>query len=349
MATIKDIASLADVSPATVSRFLNGQITVREETRRRIENAVQQLNYKPNYLARSLVLKETKTIGVVIPDILNPYFPGLTRGVEDEAQRAGWSVVLCNSDNKVDKELAYLEMLRYKQVDGIILVSSGQPPEQLQGLLDQKVNLVLAGRRIDGVETDTVAIANTKGAYEATRHLIGLGHRRIAFIGGSPFLRTSRERLEGHSQALSEADIPMEEAIVTYGSFQYQGGFSAMAQLLQRSPRPTAVFAANDLMAIGAINAVQAEGGSVPEDVAVVGFDGIPLGELIRPRLTTMSVSPYKIGKTACRLLLDRVARKRNPSPRLVIADARLEIRESCCAPQTKDTEAAGSQYHNGR
>lgn len=332
MATIKDIASLAEVSPATVSRFLNGQITVREETRRRIEDAVLRLNYKPNYLARSLVLKETQTIGVIIPDILNPYYSSLARGIEDEAQRAGWSVVLCNSDNRPDKELSYLQVLEYKHVDGIILVSSGRSGDHLKHILDRKLPLVLASRRVDGVDVDTVAVANTQGAYAATKHLISLGHSRIATIAGNLALSTGRERLEGYRKALSEAGIPVDERlVVTVEGFQYQGGYSAMMQLSEESPWPSALFAANDLTAIGAINAIQSRGATVPRDVAVVGFDGIPLGELIRPRLTTMSVQPYEIGKTACELLLDRVAGK-NPSPRLVVAEAHLEIRESCGA-----------------
>ena len=333
MATIKDIASLAEVSPATVSRFLNGQISVREETRRRIEDAVLRLNYRPNYLARSLVLKETQTIGVIIPDIQNPYHSSLARGVEDEAQRAGWTVVLCNSDNNPDKELNYLQVLEYKHVDGIILASSGRSGDHLKRLLDRKVPLVLASRPVDGVEVDTVAVANEQAAYEATKHLIGLGHRRIATMGGDLLLRTWRERLDGYRRALSEAGIPVDERlVVTVEGLQYESGYSAMLQLLEESPWPTALFAANDLMAIGAINAVQSQGATVPGDVAVVGLDGIPLGELIRPRLTTMSIRSYEIGKTACQLVLDRAAGGKNPPPRLVIAKAHLEIRESCGA-----------------
>lgn len=333
MVTIRDIASLAGVSPATVSRYLNGHITVREETRFRIDDAVRRLNYKPNYLARSLVRKETQTIGVIIPDILNPYYSGLARGVEDEAQGTGWSVVLCNSDNKMEKELSYLEMLEYKQVDGIVLVSSAQSGQHLQKLLDRKVALVLASRQVDGVQVDSVIVANTKGAYEATRHLIRLGHTRIAAITGNLHIRTGRERLEGYRQAMSEAGIPVDERLIaTVGDFQREGGYSAMMRLLRRSPWPTAVFAANDLIAVGAMAAIDARGGVVPGDVAVVGFDGIPLGELVRPRLTTMSVQPRTIGKMACRLLLDRVARGKNPPPRRVMVDARLEIRDSCGA-----------------
>lgn len=333
MTSIKDIASLAGVSTATVSRFLNGHITVREETQRRIEDAVRMLDYRPHYLARSLVLKETQTIGAVIPDILNPYFSELARGVEDEAVRTGWSMVLCNSDNKVDKELSYLQMLQYRRVDGIVLVSSGQSKESLQALMDGGVHVALAARRVDGVKTDSVTIQNTRGAYEATRYLIGLGHRRIAMIGGISQVVSSRERLEGYRMGLAEAGIPVEKGLILEGGLQIQGGYSAMKRLLRRSPRPTAVFAANDLMAIGAINAIQTEGAVVPDDISVVGFDGISLGDVIKPRLTTVSVAPYRIGRTACRLLLDRVARKRNPAPRMLTVEPSLVIRESCSPP----------------
>lgn len=335
MSTIRDIASLARVSPSTVSRFLNGHISVQEETRRRIEEAVHQLDYKPNYLARSLVLKETQTIGVVVPDILNPYYSAVARGVEDEAQLVGWSVVLCNSDNRVDKELDYLRILEYKHVDGIILVSSGQSGEHLQEILRRGIHLVLASRRVDDVDVDAVAVANAEGAREATRHLISLGHRLVATITGNPFLRTGRERLDGYRQALLEASIPLRKELITsVQDFQYQGGSAAMMRLLDRSLRPTAVFAANDLIAIGAISTIQAQGMSVPRDVAVVGFDGIPVGEMVRPRLTTMSVRPHDIGKTACRLLLDRVVRGLDTPSRTIIAGASLVIRESCGATQ---------------
>ncbi|MGE5620402.1 MAG: LacI family DNA-binding transcriptional regulator [Sphingomonadaceae bacterium] len=333
MPTIKDIAALAGVSPATVSRVLSGHITVKDETRRRIEEAVQRLDYRPNFLARSLVLKETKTIGVVIPDILNPYYSGLVRGVEDEAQRVGRSVVLCNTDNKVGKETSYLELLEYRHVDGIILVSAGHSGEHLQGLLDRKIPLVLASRRLDGVEVDTVAVDNTGGAYEATRHLIQLGHRRIAMIAGNLFLRTGQERLEGYRRAHSEAGIPIDEKlVVTKGSFQFQEGYAVMRNLLRRSYPPTAVFAANDILAMGAISAVQSQGLSVPKDVAVVGFDGIRFGELLNPRLTTVSVRTYEMGRMACRLLIDRLTRKKDRPPRLVVSETHLEIRESCGA-----------------
>lgn len=331
--TIKDIAELAGVSPATVSRVLSGQITVKEETRRRIEEAVRKFDYRPNYLARSLVLKETKTVGVVIPDILNPYYSALARGVEDEARRVGRSVVLCNSDNRVDKELSYLQMLEYKQVDGIILVSAGHQGAHLKELIDRKIPLVLASRRVDGVDVDTVAVDNVKGAREATRHLIQMGHRRIAMIAGNLSLRTGQERLDGFRQAFLQAGVPMDEKlVVTKGSFQLQEGYTVMCNLLRRSRRPTAVFAANDVLAIGAIGAIQSQGLSVPGDVAVVGFDGIQFGELINPRLTTVSVRPYGIGKTACKLLIDRLSLKRDQPTRLVVSEAHLEIRESCGA-----------------
>ncbi len=333
MPTIRDIAARAAVSPATVSRFLSGRLEVKEDTRRRIEEAVQAFDYKPNYLARSLTLKATQTIAVVIPDILNPYYSGLARGVEDEAQKMGWSVLLCNTDNRVDKELSYLQMLEYKHVDGIILVAAGGSGEHLQGLLERKLAIVLASRRVEGVEADTVAVANTQGAYEATRHLISLGHRRIAIIAGDLSLPTSRERLEGYRQALVDAGLPVDESLVgARGDFHHETGATIMKAMLRQRHAPTAVFAASDTLALGAINAVQTQGKVVPNDVAIVGFDGIPLGQLVKPRLTTIMIRPYWIGKTACRMLLDRVVRKKNPPPRMAVAEARLLVRESCGA-----------------
>jgi LacI family transcriptional regulator len=332
MATLKDIAAHAGVSPSTVSRFLNGQITVRDDTRERIEKAVKELGYKANYLARSLVLKETQTIGVVIPDILNPYFSSIARGLEDEAQKNGWSMILCNSDNKVDKELDYLQLLEYKYVDGIILVSTCQRAEQLESFVNRGVNLVLLGRRIQGLGVDMVVVDNVGGAYMAVQHLIGLGHTRIAAISACQTIPTSWERLEGYRQALTEAGhLVDEELVINQGEFQYEDGYSAMEQLLSRHI-PSAVFAANDLMAIGAINTIQEHGGTVPDDIAVVGFDGLDVGTWIRPRLTTIAVSPYRLGEMSFRILMNRLSADEELGPQVEKLETQLVIRESCGA-----------------
>ncbi|MCL5074598.1 MAG: LacI family transcriptional regulator [Chloroflexi bacterium] len=338
MATIKDVAALARVSPTTVSRLLNNKIITREETKKRIEEAVKQLDYRPNFLARSLVTKETRTIGLVIPDIINPYFPAIARGVEDVANRRAWNVILCNSDNRPEKELTYIRVLQQKQVDGIILASTGVNKEQINAFLAEGLNLVFAGRYVGEVMTDAVIINNAEGAYQATRHLLTLGHRRIAFITGQMSIRTSQERRRGYEHALSEYGLAVDEDLIEDGKYQYQGGYLAMKRLLKRKPWPTALFAANDVMAIGAIRAVEEVGAGVPDDVAIVGFDDILLASLITPPLTTMAVSAYKMGTIAAKMLLDRATGKK-AKPKIVTMEPKLVIRASCGANKSSHME----------
>jgi LacI family transcriptional regulator len=339
MSTIRDIAEASGVSTTTVSRYLNGQIRVKEETRKRIDEAVRTLGYRPDFLARSLVLKETKTIGVVIPDILNPFFAGFARGVEDVAWEKGLSVILCNSDNRKDKEQSYLQWLEYKHVDGIVLVSTGLNSEHLQDILVRGIKMVVAGRRIKGLEADRLVIDNVEGARKLTRHLLVLGHTRIAVIKAAGHVSSTSERIKGYEQALSEFKIkPDKELIVTVKEFRYENGYTGMMKLIHNRlaetiRRFTAVFALNDLMAIGAINAIQEYGLSVPGDIAVVGFDGLRLGTWIRPKLTTYGVSPYNYGKRSCRMLLRRIsAQDRRRSYNEETIKGMLIVRESCGA-----------------
>lgn len=309
MATIKDLAMEAKVSIATVSRFLNGKITIKDETKKRIEDAVEKLSYRPNYLARSLILNETGTIGVVVPDILNPYFSGFARGVEDEAKGRNISVILCNSDNDVTKEKDYLHWLQYKNVDGIVLVSTGLNHEFLEGLIARGTKVVIAGRRIRNLTADFVSIANVAGAGEVVNHLIGLGHQKIAAITVSHHISTSTDRLKGYKTALKKAGIDFQKELVIDGErFRYENGYESMIKLLERTRDFTAVFAFNDLMAIGAINALQDSGISVPDQVSVGGFDGLQWGTWIRPALTSFEVAPYDYGSKTGLLLLDRIA-----------------------------------------
>lgn len=309
LATIKDLAKEAKVSIATVSRYLNGKLKIREETKKRIEDAVKKLNYRPNYLARSLILNETETIGVVVPDILNPYFSGFARGLEDKAKKNNISVILCNSDNNVEKEKDYLQWLQYKSVDGIALISTVLDHEFLENLLNKGMKILIAGRRIPKLDTDFISIANVTGTMELIDHLISLGHEKIAAITVSHHISTSRERFKGYRQALKNAGLSCSDDLIIGGmNFSYKSGYENMQRLLDRTRDFSAVFALNDIMAIGAINALQDSGIMVPDEVSVVGFDGLQWGKWIRPTLTTIEVSPYEYGCRTLQLLLDRIA-----------------------------------------
>jgi DNA-binding LacI/PurR family transcriptional regulator len=329
--TIKDIAALAGVSPATVSRYLNGQITVREGTRKRIDDAVDRLAYRPNYFARSLVLKQTNTFGVIVPDLLNPYWGSFVRGIDDIISACGKSSMVCNSDYNAQKERDLLTLLQYKQVDSLVLVSGGKTEEEVRTYLAQGGQLILIGPSYPSLKVDKLRIDNVLGGALATEHLIGLGHTRIAAIGADQSISSSNYRIEGYRQSLKKAgteDRP--EWIIQKGEYRHAEGYAAMKQLICLDTPPTAVFAVNDLMALGAISALNDVGIHVPDDVAIIGFDGLELGSWFHPRLTSMSVSPYELGRKAASMLMAK-SEKDVPAEE-VIWVPKLLVRESCGA-----------------
>jgi DNA-binding LacI/PurR family transcriptional regulator len=333
MATIKKIADLANVSPATISRFLNGKINVSQDTKRRIEKAVDELNYQPNYLARSLILNQTKTLGIIIPDILDPFHAGIARGFEDEALKNDYNVILCNSDNEPKKEIDYLDWLSYKRADGIAIVSTGLNADTIKKHNEKGMKMVLIGRVIEGLNADTLTIDNLNGAYTATKHLLDLGHRDIALINVQKKITPSVGRMKGYKKAVEDYGQRVNvNLLASAADFRYLDGYKAMKKLLDRKENFTSVFAMNDQLAIGAINAIRDAGFRVPDNYSVVGFDGLPWGTWIRPRLTTISVSPYKYGVKSCDLLLnqfknDKKVVKYSKSP----IKGKLIERDSCC------------------
>src|SRR5512142_3185933 len=303
-ATIQDVADRAHVSISTVSRVVNDiGYPVGPETRQRVLEAVESLGFRPNPIARSLVGKPTQTIGLIVPDISNPYYPLLSRGVEDIASQHGYTVIFCNTDRDAAKVRRYMEVLHEKQTDGYIFAGGGLE-EGGEPLLSEKDHgrVVLVGRHrwpFPSVQVDNVA-----AACEATSHLIRLGHRRIAFISGPRNLTSARDRLAGYRRALREADLEADEPLVVEGDFQSEGGYEGAASLLRRGDGPTAIFAANDRMAIAAMAAAFDLGLRVPYDLAVVGFDDTPSAQYVRPALTTVALPSYEIGSSAARLLL---------------------------------------------
>ena len=320
MATIREVAESAGVSYATVSHVINNTRWVSQETRERVLAAMDALNYRPNALARSLRQGKTNTIGLILPDSANPFFAEISRSIEDEAFKRGYSVFLCNTELDTERELFYVDVLSNKQVDGIIFVAAGDQADSLDFLLRRKMPVVMIDRNVPNVELDAVLTDNQHGGFLATRHLLELGHTRIACIAGPSSITPSAERIIGYRKALKAAGIPYDERLVMCGDYHSQSGMDITHALLKLNPRPTAIFALNDLMAIGALRAAAEAGCSVPKDLAVVGYDDLEIAHFTNPPLTTIAQPKKEIGAQAVRLLVDRISQKSTPPSRLVLA-----------------------------
>ncbi len=326
---IYDVARHARVSVFTVSVVVNKNGNVSPTLRRRVEAAVQKLNYRPNLLARGLVKHETHTIGIVVRDIVNPFFPLLVRGVEDAAQKAGYSVLLCNSDDQREKEEQYLELLLSKCVDGILLNKApGNLSLSLRRLLaDSKVPVVLMMRTSSDLKADAVVTDDEKGAFEAVSHLARVGHRLIALVSGPLSVSNGKARWRGFRKALEAGDLQYERDLVIEGDYHIDSGYRAGLSLLPR--RPDAVFVANYLMTVGLMKAADEMGLRCPEDFGLASFDDYPWLSCFRPRLTTVELPKYEIGATAVQILLERISGKRSRRA-LVKLMPELHVRESC-------------------
>jgi len=329
---MRDVAERAGVSVTTVSHVVNETRPVSDELRQRVSAAMDELGYQPNRLARSLRLQETHTIGMIVPDSANPFFAEVARGIEDTSFEQSYNVILCNSDGNLDKELLYTNVLVEKQVDGILFVAAGVSTEHIRALQTRRMPLVLVDRDIPGVAVDSVLTDNARGGWQAIHYLIELGHRRIGCITGPSDVTPSAERVTGYRQALREAGIAADENLVVKGDFQYQSGFRATQQLLEVNDPPTAVFACNDLMAVGAISAVIESGRRVPADLSVIGFDDVPLASFTNPPLTTIAQPKYEMGALATTMLLERVQDRDTP-PRRKLLDTSLFVRHSTASP----------------
>ncbi len=330
--TIQDVAARAGVSISTVSRVLNDTgYPVRPETRRRVLEAIEALDFRPSPLARGLLGKSTRTIGLIIPDISNPYYPLLSRGVEDVAIEHGYTVIICNTDRNLTKLRSYVEVLREKQADGIIFAGGGIESSG-ESLDPEEIGerVVLVGRH--RWPFPSVQVDNVRAAFEATAHLIGLCHRRIAYLGGSTALTSARDRLMGYRRAMVELGTGVDETLIQEGNFGFESGYQAALSLLtSASRRPSALFAANDQMALGAMAAAFDVGRKVPDELAVVGFDNIPAGRYVRPSLTTVSLPTYDMGASAARLLLQRLAGE--PTQETLWLPTQLVVRQSSGKP----------------
>lgn len=336
--TIYDVAREAGVSMATVSRVVNGNPNVKPLTRKKVLSAIERLGYRPNAVARGLASKKTTTVGVIIPDVSSLFFSELARGIEDIATMYKYNIILCNSDQRLEKELQLINTLLEKQVDGLLFMGAEIKEDHLQALKSASVPTVLAATRDADNTLPSVTIDHFQAAYDATRELIDHGHKRIAMITGpmnDPL--GGLIRYEGYKRALSDAGLPLDEALVAHGNFFYESGLKATAQFLALADRPTAVFAANDEMAIGAIHAAQDAGLQVPRDLEVIGHDNIRLVEMVRPRLTSVVQPMYDIGAVAMRLLT-KYMNNEQVDEHVVLLPHRIEHRESTRPRETADS-----------
>ncbi|MCU6432371.1 LacI family transcriptional regulator [Undibacterium sp. Jales W-56] len=328
MATMKQVAEKARVSTTTVSHVINNTRVVSEDARERVLSVIQELRYIPSAVARSLKNDKTHTLGMMIPNNSNPYFAEVIQGIEDESFRLGYNIILCNSYDDPKKQAAYTRVLMEKRIDGLILVSSGIDLELTQLLADEAIPKVLVDREVPGVAADFIEADHEQGGYLATRYLLDLGHRRIACVAGPKTLLPSSDRVSGYLRALKEAGIDFNIDYLAHSDFTSQGGFSAFQQLLALPTRPTAIFASNDLMAIGGLCAAQQAGMRIPEELSVIGYDDIALASFSTPPLTTIAQPKHEIGVLTARVLVNRIINAELPLRREML-ETKLTVRQS--------------------
>jgi LacI family transcriptional regulator len=330
MSTIRDVARRAGVAPITVSRVINHSGYVSEKTRQRVEKAISELNYVPNALSQGLRFNKTNVIALVLSDVTNPFWTTVARGSEDASSEENYSVILCNTDEDVAKQDKYVQLLLRRQVDGFLLVPVSNTVDTIRFIQHQGVPLVILDRQLLGVSVDTVYADSEGGAYELTRHLVELGHRRIAILSGPETISTSIQRVAGYKRALKDAHLKVDSELISYGRFYQDSGYERTIKLLALSQRPTAMFAGNNFIAIGMMKAIYESDLRIPEDISVVGFDDLPSGLLVRPFLTVAAQPAYEMGYRATKLLLERITNSGKPSYEEIVLPTQLVIRQSC-------------------
>lgn len=329
MASIRDVANLADVSTATVSHVLNGTRYVSPQLTERVQTAMVELDYQPDAVAQSLRRRKTFTLGLLVPSVEIPFFAAVAYHVERAAAEEGYNIILCNSNWEMSTEQAHLRDLLARRVDGLICISAAMGADEIGPVIEGGTPVVMLERRMPGIGLDAVGIDNHAGAYQATRYLLDLGHRRIGAIRGMSFSTVSDDRVYGYRCALEDAGVPFDECLVFNGDFEPQTGDKAAEHFLSLPQPPTAIFAFNDLMAIGVLHRLSRAGLHVPQDVAVVGFDDIPLSRYTSPGLTTVRQPLKEMGRRVVTLLLQRIAGEGPEKAQYVNFEPELIVRGS--------------------
>ncbi|WP_158736809.1 LacI family DNA-binding transcriptional regulator [Alteribacillus sp. YIM 98480] len=336
MATINDVAKKAGVSKSSVSRVLNGNFEyMAEGTKTKILHAMEELNYTPNSVAQSLKKKSTETIGIIISDISNPFWSEVLKGVQSECTRSGYTLMVSSSEEKAEKEEENVLTLKNKQVDGLIVNTTGKNNGLFDHLVKEKYPFVFLDRFTEELKADTVIVNNILGAKRSTQYLIDQGHKRIGILLYPIENRSPRiDRLEGYKQALQENGLPVDDELIKVCDTTKDSGIKATQELLELSDPATAIFSTNTILNLEALSGAKKEGCHVPEDISVIGYDDYPWVPLLDPPLSTVAQPAYELGVNAALLLVKRMNRKRQPKPKIIQLEPELIIRESCAPPK---------------
>jgi LacI family transcriptional regulator len=330
--TLDDIATKAGVSVSTVSRVFNKNTTkyrISAETAERVLQVAKELNYQPNQIARGLRLRQTRTIGLIVPDISNPFFAYVVRSIQKAAHKLGYTLVVCDTDESLDLEIEHIDLLKSKGIDGLIIMPVGQEYGHIEQLLTERIPIVLLDRCFDGFETNCVVIDNHHGAYEAIEHLIEHGHRRIAIIQGLPHTYTNNGRLHGYRDALTHHNIPIDENLIVGSDFRKENGYIETKLLLRLEHPPTAIFATSDLITFGALQAISEEGLKIPADISLVAFDDIDFAMSLTCPITAVAQPKESMGEMAVKLLVDHIKGREKKRPKRFVLKPRLIVRAS--------------------
>ncbi|HSV31314.1 MAG TPA: LacI family DNA-binding transcriptional regulator [Atribacteraceae bacterium] len=340
MTSIKDVAHLAKVSPTTVSRVINKSNSVTPLIRERVWKAVEQLNYKPNLLARSLRSQKSKLIGFLVPNIENPIFSRLAKYVEESASRRGYNVILCNTGDDPEREKVYLDILFQHQVEGIIFSRVSDESSLFKSIHLESVPYVVLDRALDSELSPTVKLDNFKAGYLAARHLVELGHQRIACISGPQKIKLCRERLAGYQHALLEAKILFPETFMVEGDFKIEGGYTQGLSLLSKpfSDRPSAILCMNDLTAFGVMQAAREKGVTIPGHLSLTGIDDSPMSKIVYPPLTTVAQPFDRIAREGVEMMIKQIKGVKLRK-KLIVIEPQLIIRSSTAPPTGNITE----------
>ena len=345
--TMRQIAERADVSIGTVSHVINGTANVRDKLRLRVLEAIRSLGYHPSQLGRGLRRKKTTMLGMIIPDITNPFFPAVVRGVEDVAYKRSYRVVLCNTDNDPKKEISYLNDLQAYSPAGLLVIPAAEShiTTLLRSVATSGPPVVCIDRRPTGWNGDVVVVANEEGSYAATQHLLRMGHKHLAVITGPVHLTNAVERLKGFRRALAEERVPIEPEYIQEARFDRRSGYPAAMRLLRLVPRLTAIFACTDLMALSVCLAARELSLACPDDLSIVGFDDLDFAEFTDTALTTVHQPGYQLGATAARLLLERIDGSKQRTKRVVLS-TELMVRQSASPSREKAAATRRKQSH---
>ena len=328
--TIRDVAKLADVSHMTVSRVMNNDPRVKPETRERILKLINDLRYRPDPTARMFASRKSFLLGLIVSDIRNPFYAELARGIEEETYKNGYSVLFCSTDNRPERIDNYVNHMIGAGVEGIMFASARLKEPIVEQLISERFPIVLMNRKIAGNNCNYVVIDNCKGAYDITKYLIGSGYKRIGLVSGPNSLSTGKERLNGYKKALAEHGIEIKSDYIFQGPFTKETGYEGALKLLNIKSRPDALFAGNDYIAMGVLDAIEEKGLRVPRDIAVVGFDDTEFASNKRINLTTVSQRQFEMGSLGAKILINYIESKQSNYVHQIVLEPKIIIRESC-------------------